>query len=821
MRRYLTLVFMVFLAIPAGITFSGCTRNPAGNYCNGLGYGLKNTDVYAIDLEPKTTGVSIAFGQTRQVNAPTATTCKGTTANVSTYTYATTNNQILDINPTGNMCAGTWNRNSGGGIPDFTICNPPSPLPNSGGLPYGTAFISASANSVTSNPVEVYVHAQVSSVNLETSGTTAGAQQCYSQGVSATLDSEACFASGGTQYEFCAPPTVTQYSCPGGLPPGVTSVPSCSNSIGALTYSVGTSSVATLNAATNVITAAQPGTTTITASVAGSGSSAGYFTTCPPKSIAVTLNGLTSGTVTQGVTQNLVTTVLDTNGLPITGLTLDYQSTNPLDISIGGPGSIVPNFPGAASVYAICQPTTCNPSPINEVGLFGTGLSISSNAVDIITPGTASSYVWFSAPGQSQYFVPYNLLTNSLGSTVRLPYVPNSMVMDQLGSTLYFGSSHALMSFSTATDAMTGTPNTSVPGVVLAVSPNDQQVLINDPIRSVFYIYNTSGTVAATFTGVGNSAVWTPDSKTLYIGDSASLGGNHSDTLYVYNINTGWTTYDLTASGGATNLTLTIPSVGAYLSGNPTVAHTWCPSGSSSNYGSLVFYPQGDSVPIPTQTLASTTDGQHVLGAAMVGGGVELSDISISIPFTQGTGAATGGASQPINLPDTCPEQPGATPGVQTLLPLTINHPYPPGQLPVTGINATAINQIIASPVSSLAFITYTGSTPGAQLPYYMPGANGAAGTLNYVTLTGGSAITAPVAGAFSLDNKFFFVSTAGDDLIHFINTSTFQDTQQINPHLPVCTAGTDPDCIYNTTAPPASGVVPATAIIVKPRATT
>ena len=93
MRRYLTLVFLVFLAIPAGLTFSGCTRNPAGNYCNGQGYGLKNTDVYAIDLEPKTTGVSLAFGQTRQINAPTATTCKGTNASVSTYSYATTNNQ--------------------------------------------------------------------------------------------------------------------------------------------------------------------------------------------------------------------------------------------------------------------------------------------------------------------------------------------------------------------------------------------------------------------------------------------------------------------------------------------------------------------------------------------------------------------------------------------------------------------------------------------------------------------------------------------------------------------------------------------------------
>ena len=136
MRRYLTLVFMVFLAIPAGISFSGCTRNPAGNYCNGLGYGLKDTDVYAIDLEPKTTGVSLAFGQTRQINAPTATTCKGTSASVSSYTYATTNNQLVDISPTGNMCAGTWNRNSGGGIPDYTICNLPNPLPNTGGLPY-------------------------------------------------------------------------------------------------------------------------------------------------------------------------------------------------------------------------------------------------------------------------------------------------------------------------------------------------------------------------------------------------------------------------------------------------------------------------------------------------------------------------------------------------------------------------------------------------------------------------------------------------------------------------------------------------------------
>jgi len=809
MRRYLTLVFMVFLAIPTGISFSGCTRNPAGEYCNGLGYGLKNTDVYSIDLEPKTTGISIAFGQELQVSAPTAFTCKGTNASNSKFIYATTNNQLVDISPSGKICAGTWNRNSGGGIADYTICNFPSPLPSTNGLPYATAYVSASANSVVSNPVEVYVHAAVSSVALALSGT----QQCYSQGTSTQLDSEACYAANGTQYEFCAPSNLTQYSCPGGLAPGVSSVPVCANSIGTLSYAVGTSAIATLNAATNVITAAQPGTTAITASIAGSGSSAGFFSTCPPKSISVTLNGGTKATVTQGVTQNMVTTVLDTNGNVITGLTLDYQSTNPMDISVSSTGAVQTPFPGAASVYAICQPGSCNPSPINQVGQYGTGLAISSNAVDITTPGTASSYVWFGAPGESQYFVPYDLVGNSLGSTVRLPYVPNSMMMDRLGSTIYFGSSHALMTFNATSNALTGLPNTAVPGVVLAVSPDNKFVLINDPIRRVFYLYNTAGSsVSATFTGVGNAAMWTPDAKTLYITDSASLGANHTDTLYVYNANTGWTTYDLSSSGGAQNLTLTIPSVGAYLSGNPTVAHTWCPSGTASNYASIVFYPQGDSVPTQSDVLASTTDGQHVLGAAMVGGGVQLSDIGVSIPFVPSSGAATGGSSAVVNLPLPCPQQ------GQQLNPLLLTHTL--NQIPVDGINATTVNQIVASPASNLAFITYDGTTPGATLPYYMPGSNGAAGTLNYLTLTGSGAITAPIAGAFSLDDQLFFVSTAGDDLIHFVKTSNLQDTQQINPGLPACTPGTDPDCVYNNTPAPASGVVPATVILVKPRTT-
>src|ERR1700722_19891567 len=71
MRRFLTLVCLLCVAISAGISISGCTRNPAGNYCNGLGYGWTHTNVASIFLTPQTTGTSLAFGLTQQIASPT------------------------------------------------------------------------------------------------------------------------------------------------------------------------------------------------------------------------------------------------------------------------------------------------------------------------------------------------------------------------------------------------------------------------------------------------------------------------------------------------------------------------------------------------------------------------------------------------------------------------------------------------------------------------------------------------------------------------------------------------------------------------------
>jgi trimeric autotransporter adhesin len=806
MRRFLTLVCLLCLAIPAGISISGCTRNPGENYCNGLGYGQKIGSLYSITLKPQTTGISLAFGQTKTVTTPTAVDCKGSSVSVSSYTYGTTNNQLMQISPSGTICAGTWNLNSGGGIADYTICSAPSSLPSTNGLPYGVAYLSASADSVTSNAVPVYVHQAVSSVSL------VGPTSCVSQNNTATLDEQACYTSGGVQYQFCAPTTMSssKYACT--LKSGST-IPACDSSIGTPSFTVGTSTIASIDSTTNVITAALPGTTSITASIAGSGSSAGYFSTCPPASISIALSS-GNGTVTKGVTQDLSTTIIDTAGNTITGLSLDYQSTDPTDISVTSAGAITPSYAGAASVYAVCQPTTCNPAPTNVFGQYGTGLSIASNAVTITTPGTASQYVWYGAPGQSQYYVPVSMLTGTVGSAVKLPYVPNSMVMDKTGTNLYFGSSHELMIYGAVANSVT-TLDTNVPGVVLAVSPDDKQVLINDQDQGKFYLYTVSGATYSIYGGRGTAASWTPDSKTLYIVDSAKAtdGGTHTNTLYVYNVGSGWSTYDLTTTTTTTsrNLAITVPGVGAYLSGNSTIAHTWCPTGTITDSVSSItaFYPHpvADTVAQQTDVLAATTDGAHILGAAVTSANeVTLSDIGVKIPTTK------------------CTVTTDSSTGVQTLSALSTDPTLKKLlTLDATQVNAniSAINQVAVSPQSSLAFITYTsdGSKTGATLPYYIPDTE----TLSYLSLTDSTTptITAPIAGAFAPDDSYFFVSTAGDNMIHYIKipTSTSSaptDSKQISPNLPACSE-TDEGCTHTGTG----SIVPASVITVRPRTTT
>ena len=643
MKRFLILGVLLVFSLPVGFSIAGCAGTNPNNYCNntGHGYGLKTNQVATITLPGNTTGVSLAFGQTGQLGSPAATNCKGGTESVTTYAYGSTNLNLVDVTPNGGaLCGGTWNRHSPGGIPDFTICTAPTPAAIAAGCtgplsaPTCLVQMTASGDGVTSNTVPIWVHPAVTTIQLSVASPTTGVsgyQGCFSQNQTSQLDAIASVAgppsANGTPTNtvFCAPPNTP------GVPAGV---PDCSVNLGHFTYTPVNAAVVTIDQY-GVATAHQPGLATITAAIANVSSTAGSFSTCPPATISLMIpstipssdNG-TVGSVTPGTPVPLTTVITDTQGNQITGVSLDYSSTNPLEISVATGGAVSTAFPSTAAITAVCNPPTCNPALITQTGQLGNGIPIASNSVRITSTGRSSTFLWMASP-QSDFFEPVDLTTGTLGSPIKLPYIPNSMVLDQSGSSLYFGNYRELMVFSAVSNALTK-EDTTVPGVVLAVSPDATTVVIADQVRQVIYLYTVSSGAHTSIGGLATRAEFSPDSKTLYV-----TGPN---SLYIHNTNSGWSVYPNlpTQTGTGCNLNnndytstttpftpfcspdlaVTIPAEGTFLTGpETTTAYGFCPNTTASPF---VYYPDalppGTALP-PTDHMTATTDRVHILGA--------------------------------------------------------------------------------------------------------------------------------------------------------------------------------------------------------------
>jgi trimeric autotransporter adhesin len=765
MQRYLALIALFLFSLPVGISISGCATN-VGAYCNGLGYGPKTNAVASISLNPATTGISLSWGQIGQLSQPTAENCKGSSATVAKYIYGSSNLLLADVSPTGGVCGGTWNRNSPGGIPDYTICTPPagSNTEQCTSTSCGVSQLTATGGGVTSNPVAVYVHPPVTAITIDPRAQTG----CISQNQNGPLLTSFTTVLG-----------------PNGIPipDGTNGQP---NYVGTITYTPVNATIVTINNTSATGTgingttiANMPGSTVINAGVSAtsSGSAAGYFYTCPPKSIALSINGSDSAVIKPSTPQNIAAVITDTNGEILNGLSLDYTSTQPQEIAVSSGGQVSSTFPSAAAINAICQPGTCNPAPVSQIGVYGTGLPVVANTLSVTSPGRSSNYVWMGST-QSQYFSAIDLTTGTPGSPVRLPYPPNSMVIDQGGNVLYFGSYRELMVYSAVTNTL-GKQDTTVPGVVLAVSPDSTTVVINDQIRQVIYLYSNSSGINTSIGGLATRAAFSPDNKNVYI-----VG---PDTLYVHNANTGWSTYNISgteppstctlnnnsplAAGTGTydpfcgpDLAITVPSIGPFITGTQTTAHGFCPN---TTVNPPSYYPLAATVGATTDHLAATNDGMHILGASLDQG---FTDISVTIPIGPCPSSNTGIKLSP-----------------------TFN------QFPLTGVSPSEIDQVIASPDSSIAFVTYNSASATGLLPAYIP----ATQTVSNVQLSGTA--QAPIAGVFSPDETIFFVSTSGDNLVHFVDPQTLKDTQTINPNL------------TDATGKP----VPAQMLAVKPRPTT
>jgi hypothetical protein len=805
---------------------TGCAKKSAPvTYCNAGDSGPVVGQVAQIILSQSlaTIGESLNYGQIGQGLSASALDCKGNAVSVSRYVYASTSSftnsangtVFADINPgTGSVCAGTWNRNTGGGILDYTLCTAPS---NPSGF---LAYVTATASGAVSNAIPVYVHPVVTGVVLG-GATPAGACPTTAN------------PGGNDPGTDCCPNTTTGTTATAPIYNGNGASCLSQNSTGQLVariYDNGTTSAAnnitcqvghltygTQNASTvvaidqnGIATANQPGSTEITATIAQSSTAtnAGFFSTCPPATIQLTAQGYPSTTTSVNVTQNnvqpLTATVYDTNivagtglGHLITGLALEYNSTEPQLIP-GGAGSITPIFPGSATITAACNPGTCNPSGFSQIGILGNGKPITSNGITINTAGHSGTvlYAGSTAPssgstpttsGGSQYLFVQDFTTAQPGTLVKLPYVPNSIVITLSGAAIYMGSPGGLMTFTTASNSVTSTTQ-AISGNVLAISPDASTLVVTDPVRQTISLVSTSSTsVATSYGGVGTRAVWSPDSTTVYITTSNATILSHST----------FTDWQTSTSTGQTynDVAVTVPSVGAFFTGPQSIdGRSYCSSTTNTTIGNPpsaanTFLPFAADVtrPVPVVGhLAATNDGLHMLEADVptTGGTPTFTDLDVTIPvqacpatIPQNSYFGTGGAT-------TVPSRP-------------------------LGVTATSITGVLPTTNSVVAFVTYTGTS--GLLPYYLIPSTGT-GTLSYLPLQTGA--TAPLSGVLSTDNLTLYVGTAGDNAVHQIgityptgSTPVVVDTATpLTPNLPSATG---------------SGVAPVNTLVQYPKKST
>ncbi len=809
MQRFFGLVVLVLFAMPFGLSVAGCGRKSTLQYCTGnLESGPALGQVQKINLSPNlsVSGESLNYGQIGPGLSASAADCTGAAVTVSSYTFSSTDISIADINPSnGSICAGSWNRGSGGGIADYSICTPPAVSNEK-----HQAYITASASGVTSNPIAVYIHPPVTGVVL---GNPTPVASCATDPDPATN----CFVFNTASSQTSAVSVTNGYDGATCLSQGqsgqlVARVYSngdtqpqhnITNQVGPVVFGLqGATNVATVSPQ-GIATANQPGSALITASVSNSSSAlnSGFISTCPPASITIAAvnqpPGASNVNVAINSAQSFTANVIDTRGNPITGLALEFNSTLPVNFPTSG-GSVTPVFPGSSTITAVCNPGACNPAPFSQIGFLGNGKPITSNGITVTATGTSASVLYMaSAPSSatgngstvsnagSLYIISEDFTTGQLGAAVRLPFLPNSMVISQDGSTIYLGSAQGLMVFTTASNSVANT-YTNVQGTVLAVAPNNSYVVVTDGTRDTVSLVTPSGAVASSFNGVGTRAAWTPDSSTLYViaHDPGAIASNTTaNQLLTYSTFTGWENTNLDPTQAYNDVAVTVPAVGAYFAGSArTEGRSYC---ASSTFGAgsppsvtNIFSPVADTQAVPSDRLAATTDGKHLLSAALGANGPQLTDFNVANLRSSQTAQACPMGPTPYNYFTS------AVAGTLPVANITVTPTNGGGQGdPVSGITG-----VVPATNSSVAAITYNGRS--GVLPLYAPAVTGL-GTLSYVPLSGGAA-TAPVAGVFSSDNTTFYAGTSGDNQVHIIAITggSGKDTGIITPNLPDPTGG-------------------------------
>ncbi|HKW16284.1 MAG TPA: hypothetical protein VJO35_02125 [Terriglobales bacterium] len=672
-----------------------------------------------------------------------------------TFVYQSSNPAVLTIANNGLACAGTWNS-----LTAPQVCTPGQP---------GTATVTATAQGVTSPAVTVYVHEPVTSITIsKVPGQQTVSDSCLSRGAVHGPESwlfEANAFNGSRDITA----TVGPFSWQQINPNGATNVLSLSSvPAGAQGCLLGQGQC--LNEES--VAAGTPGLAQINASVGGFSSNPIRIETCRVKSISIAANGDvptdTSFLVTTGSSTTLNATITDIANQTITGVPLTWSTSDPSAVSVSATGAVTSTFgstnsvasPGAGvgTVIASCTPPACNsgfsPSlPIYPQAAFSFNVQAASTSTATIptvyatttacTDPAANPAVAACMPTLVPITKSSATAAFTAGTPVVLPTTPNSFLFDHNGGSAYLGvnssqfGQQGLMIFSGSSVAQA----TTVPGKVVAISPDNNIVITADTVDSPNQILlcTNCGASGRTVTpivipaGVSEnsvSAAFSPDSLKAYI--VTQPVASQPSTLYFYSRVDPLQTLQLS---GPANDVIFHPEGGfAYVAG-PASSITPYRNCDSSQLSSANL-----STANPPLMLRALPDGTTLL--ALEPPNIDV--ISVSLFTSAGLCSAT--------LTDTI-----------TSLNL--------------GQGSFIPTQLFFSPSGTTAYILAETSAgpPPSRLPFVL--------TFNLNTRTSSEISLAdnaiPLSASLSPDGTLLFVG-ANDGAVHVIETASGLDTQQV-----------------------------------------
>ena len=673
-RKVFGLAALLLFSVPFGLTVTGCKHAIAVEYCNGGDSGPQLGQVASISLSQSlaTYGESLSYGQIGQSLSASALDCKGNSVSVSKFVYASTNGYVAgaaagqiyaDINPsTGAICAGTWNRQTGGSVSDYTVCTPPTVTPAN-----YIAYVTATAEGATSNAIPVFIHAQPTSIAI---GSAALSCIVTTQTVTGATNGTSTVTLQGSTAGLVAGETVSGASIPANTL--VTAVNAAANTATLFQNASATATNVTLTQTVNASTTNGSTAVTVTSAAdiaTGSGISGA---------------GIPAGTSITGITGTTLTlssaaTATDTN----------------VNLTIGILGSITTQSEsvtvGTTTGLAVGEGVSGAGIPANtSISAIGNGMITLSN------PATATA--------TNVTLLPTVLVTTTGGSPTITAEAPADI-------TVGLGISGAGIQTNTVIQGVNEAANTltlSLPAT--ATSSNVALTIIGNPTTNCCPVSYTAAQPTATYDGTSCIS----QGQTAQIVTSLYKNG---DSFPADNITcqVGHVVYSVT--GATTAVTFDQNGVGtANQPGSATITAAISGSGSSSTAG---FW---STCPPATITLNSNGNYQSVTGLLNVATpftavvtdtkGITLSGVSLEYEST--TPETIPGGSNTIT-----PTYPGTTTITAVCAPPTCNaSPYSQIGLYSNGTTLTS-NGVKLSATGQSSSVIYVGSTNSQYLyPY-------------------------------------------------------------------------------------------------------